>query len=92
MATQVAISQEDLAALVTMVDIFQVVLVAPADLVGIFQEVQVAIQVVHLPVVLIHHLEGDPLLDTPCWGARTYRAYAQNVPYETRPFSVPQAE
>ena len=62
--TQVGISQEGPVVLVVLVDISQVVLVVLVALVDTFQEVQVAILVVRLPVVLIHHLEEDLLQDT----------------------------
>ena len=64
MAIQADISQEDLAGLVTLVDISQVALVVLVALVDISQAVQVVTPVVHLPVVLIHHLEGDLLQGT----------------------------
>ena len=62
--TQVDISQEDPVVLVILVDAFQVVLAVRVALVDIIQEVQVAILVVHLPVVPIRHLEEDPLQGT----------------------------
>ena len=62
--TQVDISQEDPVVLVILVDAFQVVLAVQVALVDIIQEVQVAILVVHLPVVPIRHLEEDPLQGT----------------------------
>ena len=67
-AIQVDISQEDLAVLVTLVDISQVALAVLVALVDISQAVQAVTPVVHLPVALIHHLEGDPLLDTTLLG------------------------
>ena len=62
--TQVGIFQEELVVLVILVDISQVALVVLVALVDISQAVQVATPVVHLPVVLIHHLEGDLLQGT----------------------------
>ena len=64
MVTQVDISQEDPVVLVILVDVSQVVLVVQVALVDTIQEVQVAILVVHLPVVPIHHLEEDLLQGT----------------------------
>ena len=60
----VGVSQEDLVVLAILVGVFQVVLVVQVALVDIIQEVQVAILVVHLPVVPIRHLEEDPLQGT----------------------------
>ena len=64
MVTQVDISQEDPVVQVILVDAFQVVLAVQVALADIIQEVQVAILVVHLPVVPIRHLEEDPLQGT----------------------------
>ena len=63
-AIQADISQEDLAVLVTLVDISQVALAVLVALVDISQAVQAVTSVVHLPVVLIHHLEEDLLQGT----------------------------
>ena len=63
-AIQADISQEDLAVLATLADISQVALVVLVALVDISQAVQVVTLVVHLPVVLIHHLEGGLLQGT----------------------------